>query len=216
MEINSIKIRIYLPENILRLTFIITYLFCITSFPQNIEPRFEHITIEDGLPENSGTAIFQDHLGYMWFGTQRGLAKYDGYKMITYINSKTDPGSISGDYVQCIYEDHFNNLWIGTRPIKSSGGGLNLYDRSADTFIRYQHLQNNDKSISSNFIKCIYEDKVGNIWVGTNEGLNLFNREKGIFLRIKLPYHTDEIKKSLIVENIIEDKITSEILFLSA
>ncbi|MBK7632259.1 MAG: response regulator [Ignavibacteriales bacterium] len=213
MDINSIKIRIHLPKNFLRVTFIITCLFCITSFPQIKEPRFEHITIEDGLPENSGTAIFQDHLGYMWFGTQRGLAKYDGYKMITYINSKVDPGSISGDYVQCIYEDHLNNLWIGTKPIKSAGGGLNRFDRSANKFIRYLHYQNDEKSINSNFIKCVYEDKAGNLWVGTDAGLNIFNREKENFIDIILPFRSYGTKESLIVENILEDRVTKKMLF---
>ena len=182
------------------------------NYPQNTEPHFEHITIEDGLPENSGTAILQDHWGYMWFGTQRGLAKYDGYKMVTYINSKTDPGSISGDYVQCIYEDHLNNLWIGTKPIKSAGGGLNRFDRSTNKFIRYLHYPNDEKSINSNFIKCVYEDKAGNLWVGTNDGLNLFNREKENFLNIKLSRSSYGIEESIEVENIIEDKTTNKIL----
>ena len=75
MEINSIKIRIQLPKNILRVTCIITYLFCITSFPQIKEPRFEHLTVKDGLPENRITTILQDHLGYMWFGTTRRINK---------------------------------------------------------------------------------------------------------------------------------------------
>lgn len=212
MEIESGKIRIQLSSIILRFSFFFAFLFCITAFPQNKEPRFEHITIEDGLPENSGTAISQDHLGYMWFGTQRGLAKYDGYKMITYINSKTDPGSISGDHVQCIYEDHLNKIWIGTRPIKSAGGGLNRFDRSTEKFISYLHYPDDDNSINSNFVKCIYEDNAGNLWIGTNKGLNLFNREKENFLRVNLPFSSNVIEESLIVENIIEDKITNKIL----
>lgn len=185
------------------------YLF---SFPQIKEPRFEHITVEDGLPENSGTAIFQDHLGYMWFGTQRGLTKYDGYKMIKYINSKTDPGSISGDHIQCIYEDHLNNLWIGTRPIKSAGGGLNRFDRSTESFISYLHYPDDDSSISSNYIKCIYEDNSGNLWVGTDDGLNILNREKENFITLKLPISSNEISESLIIESILEDEVTKKIL----
>lgn len=49
------------------------------NFP---EPKFEHLTIADGLPENSVRCILQDHLGYMWFGTQSGLVKYNGYLIL--------------------------------------------------------------------------------------------------------------------------------------
>ena len=40
---------------------------------------FEHLTVVEGLPENSVWSMLQDHLGLLWFGTQNGLVKYDGY-----------------------------------------------------------------------------------------------------------------------------------------
>ena len=191
MEINSIKTRIYLRANILRVTFIIIYLFCITSFPQIKEPRFEHLTIKDGLPDNRITTILQDHLGYMWFGTTGGLAKFDGYKCINYRNEKENPKSISDNWVGCIYEDHLNNLWIGTQPystrfdLNSKMGGLNLFDRKSEAFIRYQNNREDSNSINSNYIISIKEDNLGNLWVGTNKGLNLFNRQSKNFHRVK-------------------------------
>jgi ligand-binding sensor domain-containing protein len=58
----------------------------ITFFSQNIysqfnAPGFENITVKDGLPENSVTCIHQGYLGYFWFGTLNGLARYDVYSM---------------------------------------------------------------------------------------------------------------------------------------
>lgn len=50
----------------------------ITKWP---EPKFEHITVKDGLPDNSVWCMLQDHLGFLWFGTYIGLVKYDGYKL---------------------------------------------------------------------------------------------------------------------------------------
>ena len=50
--------------------------------------RFERITAEDGLSQNSVLAIWQDRQGFMWFGTESGLNKHDGYQFITY---KHDP-----------------------------------------------------------------------------------------------------------------------------
>ncbi|MCU0343533.1 MAG: ATP-binding protein [Ignavibacterium sp.] len=191
MDINSIKIRTPLPKDFLRVTFIITYLFFITSFPQIKEPRFEHITIEDGLPENSITAILQDHLGYMWFGTQDGLARYDGYKFNNYKTEIGNPRSISYNWISSIYEDHLNNLWIGTQPIinqfddNDTTGGLNLFDRKTESFTRFKNNKEDSNTINSNYITSVKEDDLGNLWVGTNAGLNLFDRNKKTFQRIK-------------------------------
>jgi ligand-binding sensor domain-containing protein len=71
-----------------------------TNFP---EPIFEHLTIADGLPENSVLCILQDHLGYMWFGTQNGLVKYDGYDMKVYQPDPDDSLSISDRQIYSIY-----------------------------------------------------------------------------------------------------------------
>lgn len=160
-------------------------------FAQNKEPRFEHLTIKDGLPDNRITTILQDHLGYMWFGTTGGLSRYDGYKFNNYKIEKGNPRSISDNWVGCIYEDHLNNLWIGTQPydtrfdLNSKMGGLNLFDRKTETFIRYVYNGNDSSSINSNYITSIKEDDIGNLWIGTNKGLNLFNRQSKNFYRVK-------------------------------
>ncbi len=116
----------------------------LTKFP---EPIFEHITIEDGLPENSVRCILQDHLGYMWFGTQNGLVKYDGYNMTVYQPDPDDSLSISHRQIQTIYEDKSGTLWIGTRY-----GGLNRFNRATETFTNYLHNPDDSTSINSNFV----------------------------------------------------------------
>jgi hypothetical protein len=59
---------------------------------QNFAPdsivRFEHLTIEDGLSQNAGLAIFQDSRGYLWIGSQDGLNRYDGYAFKIYFNTR--------------------------------------------------------------------------------------------------------------------------------
>ena len=76
----SIAFKFLIP-NICRLITFYIFLFPGHTTAQNItkdfpDPIFEHLTIKDGLPENSVRCILQDHLGYMWFGTQNGLAQY--------------------------------------------------------------------------------------------------------------------------------------------
>jgi len=63
--------------------------------PLPSEIRFDHITTSDGLLSSSVSSIFQDTDGLMWFGTQSGLNKYDGYTMTAYENDPFDENSLS-------------------------------------------------------------------------------------------------------------------------
>ncbi len=100
-------------------------------------PVFENITIEDGLPENSVNCILQDYLGYLWIGTQNGLAKYDGYSMKVFQPEKDNNSSISDRGIVTIYEDKNKTLWIGTL-----NGGLNKFDRTNESFKSYRYNPN--------------------------------------------------------------------------
>ena len=133
----------------------------ITNWP---EPVFEHFTIVDGLPENSANCILQDHLGYMWFGTQNGLVKYDGYNMKVYQPDPDDSLSISNRQIFTIYEDQSGTLWIGTEH-----EGLNSFNRATETFTRY--ILNPDDSTRENEIKSICEDSTGKLLVGNGDKL---------------------------------------------
>jgi len=103
--------------------------------------RFERITAEDGLSQNAVLAIWQDSQGFMWFGTEGGLNKYDGYQFIVYKHDPDDPTTLSDDFVSSIYEDRDGNLWVGTR------NGLNRFDRATGTFTRYQHDPGDPQSL---------------------------------------------------------------------
>ena len=152
----------------------------ITNWP---EPVFEHLTIADGLPDLGVRCILQDHLGYMWIGTQNGLVKYDGYSMKVYQPDPDDSLSISNRQIFTIYEDQSGTLWIGTEH-----EGLNSFNRATETFTRY--ILNPDDSTRENEINCIYEDNSGDLLVGNAEGLNLLDRETGKFKHI---YYQGEV-----------------------
>jgi hypothetical protein len=82
--------------------------------PESI--RFEHITIEEGLSQNGGNAIIQDSKGFMWFGTQDGLNKYDGYNFTVYKHNPENSASISDNWIWSILEDHQSIHPISARP----------------------------------------------------------------------------------------------------
>jgi ligand-binding sensor domain-containing protein/signal transduction histidine kinase len=136
---------------------------------------FTHITIEQGLSDQRVEALAQDRAGFMWFGTNNGLNRFDGYSVVTYRNDPMNPHSLSGNLIGDIYEDRAGTLWVGTR------SGLDAFDRRTERFTHYRHDPRNPRTLSSNTVVAIYEDRSGVLWVGTTEGLNRFDRATGTF-----------------------------------
>jgi ligand-binding sensor domain-containing protein len=101
----------------------------IRTFPQSEDLRFEHLTVADGLPNNHVKSIIQDQLGFIWFTTQNGLVKYDGYSFKIYAPEANNPNSLSTRNPVDVIEDHLGDLWI-----TSWASGLIKFDRESETF----------------------------------------------------------------------------------
>lgn len=150
--------------------------------------KFEHLTVEDGLSQNTVYDILQDHEGFMWFATQDGLNKYDGYDFKIYKQNPKDDNSLSHSAVFVLFEDSKNNLWIGT-----IGGGLNRFIREKDCFEHYKHKKNENSLINDN-VRDIDEDKRGNLWLGTYGGVSCFNKKTKKFTNyIHLPTNSNSL-----------------------
>src|SRR5215813_8576644 len=130
------------------------------------DATFTHITIEQGLSDQRVQAIVQDRTGFMWFGTNNGLNRFDGYNIVAYRHDPTNPHSLSGNLIEDLYEDRSGTLWVGTR------SGLNAFDRRTERFTRYRNDPANPHSLSDNTVIAIYADRAGVLWLGTAGGLN--------------------------------------------
>jgi len=109
-------------------------LFLTTALSLTKDYRFEHITVKDGLSLSYVTSIAQDKNGYVWFGTQDGLNKYDGFSFVVYKHDPFDDGSIpSGDIID-ILVDKKGKIWLGT-----DGGGLASFDTKKERCLRLEH-----------------------------------------------------------------------------
>jgi ligand-binding sensor domain-containing protein/HPt (histidine-containing phosphotransfer) domain-containing protein len=141
--------------------------------------NFDHINMEMGLSQSTILCITQDHEGYLWFGTQEGLNKYDGYKFNIFRSELSDPHTLSDNWITAILEDKEENLWIGT-----NAGGLNYFDCRKNKFFRFRHDKNDPNSLSNDRILALFEDQTGNLWIGTDGGgLNRYHKELGKFER---------------------------------
>ncbi len=96
--------------------------------------RFKHITSEEGLSTNFVKSIIQDDLGFMWFGTQDGLNKYDGYQIKVFKNDPTNSNSLSCSDVTALKEIKPNLILVGTRE------GLNFFDPVTEKFTLLQKV----------------------------------------------------------------------------
>jgi diguanylate cyclase (GGDEF)-like protein len=126
--------------------------------------RFSHVTSEQGLSQANVMAVLQDSIGYMWFGTENGLNRYDGYQMRRYQRSQRQPNSLAHDYVWAVAEDKNGNLWIAT-----DGGGVAHWNRAADSFLNYRHDPADATSIASNHVRTVLVDADGAVWLGTRD-----------------------------------------------
>ncbi|MEO5890074.1 MAG: two-component regulator propeller domain-containing protein [Ferruginibacter sp.] len=151
------------------------------SFSQTASPAFSHLTTADGLSQSGVFAILKDYKGYMWFGTDEGLNRYDGYKFSVYKYDPEKPGSISGNSIYGLLEDAAHNLWV------VSAGGLDRFDRTKESFIHYNI---NNKILFRN----IFQDSKKRIWLGSIEGFCLYDPEKR---KIKFYKHTAGDSNSL-------------------
>ena len=121
---------------------------------------------ESGLPQNSVLAIAQTGDGYLWFGTEEGLVRFDGVRFTVF--DKRNTLSLRSNTISVLLEDRSGSLWIGT-----NGGGLTHLKNG-----RFTTLTTQD-GLAGNVILSLHEDREGNLWVGTDGGgLNRFRDGK--------------------------------------
>ncbi|MBX2840539.1 MAG: hypothetical protein KTR26_02110 [Flammeovirgaceae bacterium] len=112
----------------------------------------------------------------MWFGTENGLNKYDGYQFTIYTNEPSDSTSISSNRINDILKDKDGDLWIAT------ANGLNLYNEEFDNFRPFFKQENTENSLKDNEITCLFQDSNSLIYIGTYKGfLHVYDKTKNQF-----------------------------------
>ena len=158
--------------------FISIILLSLSVYSQNLELPFENISVDQGMP-TVVNYILQDKIGYLWFATNSGLYKYDGYNFTPYKHDLDDTTSLIDNTLTTLYEDKEGILWIGTWL------GLEKFDRINNTFIHYTPNPSAIGNGKSNNVWTICEDNFGMIWIGTGDGLYKFNRTNEKFISLR-------------------------------
>ncbi|MBE7173942.1 MAG: response regulator [Williamsia sp.] len=149
-------------------------------------PPITYLGIEQGLSNNSVRCIYQDHRGFMWFGTYDGLSRYDGYGFKVFRNRLGDSSSLPHNYIYTICEDHLNNIWVGT------GQGIGIYHPLREKFLPayYMPYRSAKKEKITWNINVIREDGKGTIFIGSNGG-GLMVQYSGTETAVQLPFQKE-------------------------
>jgi len=126
--------------------------------------RFHQIHGVNSLSQTRATPTVQDRSGFLWFGTQDGLDRYDGYNFKVFRHVPGQSGSLSGVYVRKLFIDHTGALWVGC------DRALDKFDPVTETFT---HFRIGRKGTNESFGPGIdiKEDPNGKLWVATLKGL---------------------------------------------
>lgn len=121
------------------------------SLDQYVHRRW---ALQDGLPQSSITALLQTRDGYLWIGTQNGLARFDGVTFTVF--NRTNSDAFASDYITSLVEDAQGSLWVGTR------NGLVFLQNG-----RFRKPDWTDRLINPviNVMAC---DQQGTLWIGTD------------------------------------------------
>ena len=146
-----------------------------SSVPGIEQVRFRTYSTPDGLPQATVRAIAQDSLGFLWLGTQDGLARFDGYAFRVYRHDRADPWSLGDSHVTSIVADDDGGLWIATL-----AGGLNHYDPDLDRFKVWQSDPAQPDTLASNSVTALLLDRNARLWVASTGGrLQWLDRKDG-------------------------------------
>jgi ligand-binding sensor domain-containing protein len=114
--------------------------------------------------------MVEDDLGFLWFATQEGLNRYDGYEFKIFSAAK-GPRNPSKTWITNLYKDNFGQIWIYYQ-----GGGIDRLDPVTETFYKYPPDASKPESISINspmasdvlLYEVFFDDSAGNFWIGTS------------------------------------------------
>ena len=126
--------------------------------------RFKRLPESAGLSQTRVSSVVQDNLGFIWFGTQYGLNRFDGYRSKVFKHEPGRSDSLSCVYIHSLFIDHSGTLWVGCEEF------LDKFDPITETFTHYR---------INTPTNVITEDHAGILWLATGRGLYSLNPATG-------------------------------------
>jgi ligand-binding sensor domain-containing protein/serine phosphatase RsbU (regulator of sigma subunit) len=185
LNFQELNFALRMRKGVLHILFFFFCAFAWRNAAAQSKVKFEPVPADQGLSNKCIPAILQDKQGFLWFATQDGLNKYDGYHFKVFQNDPSDSNTLSKNNIFSLIQDKEGFLWLGTE-----NGGLNKFDPLTEKVTRFAHRENDPSSISSNNVYCIAESRSGSeFWIGTwDAGLDIMDKKTG---RVTRHFHHD-------------------------
>ena len=133
---------------------------------------FRRISTSDGLSQTRVAQIIQDDRGFMWFGTQYGLNRYDGYEFKVYVHDPQRRNSLAGAWISALFKDRSGVLWIGCNQV------LDRFDPRTEVFSHYR-IEAAESGGLGGTVVHISQDRAGLLWLATGSGLHSLDPATG-------------------------------------
>ena len=156
---------------------------------------FKNFREVNGSPLSTVLGITQDKHGFMWFGSEIGLYRYDGRVFDIYRADKEG----NPKFIRDLLTDPDGDIWIA-----STTNGLYLYKPETDTFTNFLPDDANSKSLSHNSVNCVIIDRKKQVWVGTQHGLSRIVNDQGR-RRVTRHLETGFSEQTLQIRSLAED-----------
>jgi signal transduction histidine kinase/ligand-binding sensor domain-containing protein/DNA-binding response OmpR family regulator len=178
---------------VLTLLFLLITLSFSAANPNLTKIDVTNLNVNSGLASNEVTCVLQDNMGFMWFGTTNGLCRYDGYQFKTYRSDYLSPSLFISNHILLIEKDHDGKMWVVTakevvifNPVTGQTVSVNtdpqilnkiksiLITQKGDVLLGtttglfiYDKSTSNFELLRKGYVRSLYEDSRGYIWVGT-------------------------------------------------
>ncbi|CCH55449.1 histidine kinase [Fibrisoma limi BUZ 3] len=165
------------------------------AFAQPVRESFSHLSSKNGLSHNSVNCILQDREGFLWFGTNDGLAKYDGHSFTVFQPNPAQPThSFQGNQVMSLCEGRNGHIWAVTM----NGGLHELIKETGQVIPHPINVANHASWWNAQWSACL--DHEGLLWISTYGGLACYNSATHHFSLYPSP------KNDLPLRSVFEDR----------
>lgn len=148
----------------------------------------------DAVELNIIYQIYEDKSGFIWFATENGLIRFDGYQLKYYLPEKNNKSSIAHYHIKCIAGDKAGNMWVGLYR-----NGVDCFNPKTNSFKHYPIDKANPKT--EIYVKYIFVNKHDEVWVITSENkLAQLNKSSGDYTQFEVatPQNTPQVQSTVI------------------
>lgn len=157
-----------MKKNKIALVVFALFFIVINSISQEIELKFNKISLEEGLAHSDVTSIIQDNEGFIWFGTLGGLNRFDGYDLKTFSNQNNPFESVYKNRIaKIVPKDDY--LWLVTQ------GGIECFNIKTEKFLNLKWKFNDNATLNNTKINSVYISKNNTIYVLASNYLKVFS-----------------------------------------